>query len=49
MYTARHTHRYCTRFHKPAPFLESSFGQVFLGGLVTFAMALIGGLLFFSV
>lgn len=49
MYIARHSHSYCRQFRKPAPFLESTFGQVFLGGLLTFGMALAAGLLFFSV
>lgn len=49
MYRPRHSHSYCRQFRKPTPFLESAFGQLFLGALVTFATALLAGVIFFSV
>lgn len=49
MYRPRHTHSFCRQFRKPTPFLESTFGQVFLGALVTFVSALLAGVIFFSV
>lgn len=48
MYHARHSHNYCRRFSKPDPFVESPFGQVFLGSIFTFGLALLAGCIFFS-
>lgn len=48
-YRPRHSHSYCRRFRKPTPFLESAFGQVVLGAAFTFALALLAGIMFFSV
>ena len=49
MYRPRHSYAYCRQFRKPTPFLESTFGQVVLGAAFTFVLALLAGVIFFSV